>query len=280
MIKDFYITAKDIKDPKDKDMSLYSCKLTEEMLDGTSTVIEVIKKIETFNDSKPRNKRMMYSVLVEGFATPIHVAKAKFLEGDSVVILYTYNSNGNVYITTTTDKESKLIDGISTFMINVDKITGVNFGSFSRIDCDFLIRKEETMTEEKMLSLLNEELAIWNSSVAAGEYRQAINHFCLFMKNNKVNEFEFDYNNAAFNKYIMLCGAYMNLIKDIVGRHDDPTINVLNPRIPNKVYFFKNEEKRDEFIKQIDNHPRMNVTINNTFYDSDITIFKQILSKD
>ena len=68
----------------------------------------------------------------------------------------------------------------------------------------------------------------------------------------------------------------MSLIKDIVGRHDDSTINVNNPKVPNKMYFFKDKSAMEEFVK-IAEHSRMNITINNTFYDTDIEIFKAII---
>ena len=69
----------------------------------------------------------------------------------------------------------------------------------------------------------------------------------------------------------------MSLIKDIVGRHDDSTINVNNPKVPNKMYFFKDKSAMEEFAK-IAEHSRMNITINNTFYDEDIEIFKAIIN--
>ena len=277
MIKNFYITAKDIKDPKDKKMSLYSSELTEEILDGTTDMIQLIRKIEEFNGDKPRTKRMLYSIMVDGVNAPIFVAKAKFVT-ETTLVVYAYNSNGSVYITSNKDKESQLVDGISTFMLSTDKITAVNFGSFSKTDCGFLI-EPDGISEDRMLSLITNELSTWNSSVGSGEYRQAINHFCIFMKDNKINDYDFNYNNAAFNKYITLCSAYMTLIRDIVARHNDKTRNVLDPNKPNKIYFFKDKAAMDEFIK-IAEHTRMNITINNSFFDEDIELFNEILEKE
>ena len=277
MIKNFYITAKDIKDPKDKKMSLYSCELTEEILDGTTNMVQLIQKIEEFNGTKPRTKRMLYSIMVDGVNAPIFVAKAKFINDDTLVV-YAYNSNGSIYITNNKKTESQLVDGISTFMLSTDKITAVNFGSFSKTDCGFLI-EPDGVSEERMLSLINGELSNWNSSVGSGEYRQAINHFCIFMKNNRINDYDFNYNNAAFNKYITLCSAYMTLIRDIVGRYNDKKINVLDPNKPNKIYFFKDKAAMYEFIK-ISEHTRMNITINNSFFDADIELFNEILETE
>lgn len=277
MIKNFYITAKDIKDPKDKKMSLYSSELTEEILDGTTDMIQLIRKIEEFNGDKPRTKRMLYSIMVDGVNAHIFVAKAKFIN-ETTLVVYAYNSNGSVYITSNKDKESQLVDGISTFMLSTDKITAVNFGSFSKTDCGFLI-EPDGISEDRMLSLITNELSTWNSSVGSGEYRQAINHFCIFMKDNKINDYDFNYNNAAFNKYITLCSAYMTLIRDIVARHNDKTRNVLDPNKPNKIYFFKDKAAMDEFIK-IAEHTRMNITINNSFFDEDIELFNEILKKE
>lgn len=276
MIENFYITSKDILDPKDQSFSLYDPELTAKLMNGNNTFMDLLHAIEDFNGNKPRNKRLMYSVYVNGFNLPVFVAKAKFI-GDEFIYFYAYNNNGALYVTQNNNKPN-FIDGVSTYLINVSQITGINFGSFDKEECPFL-NKEKTniVSEDKMLSLLTEEIASLNSSISSGEYRMAINHFCMFMKNNKINEYDFNYNSAAFNKYIILCGTYMSLIKDIVGRHDDSTINVNNPKVPNKMYFFKDKSAMEEFAK-IAEHSRMNITINNTFYDEDIEIFKAIIN--
>ena len=276
MIENFYITSKDILDPKDQSFSLYDPELTAKLMNGNNTFMDLLHAIEDFNGNKPRNKRLMYSVYVNGFNLPVFVAKAKFI-GDDFIYFYAYNNNGALYVTQNNNKPN-FIDGVSTYLIKVSQITGINFGSFDKEECPFL-NKEKTniVSEDKMLSLLIDEIASLNSSISSGEYRMAINHFCMFMKNNKINEYDFNYNSAAFNKYIILCGTYMSLIKDIVGRHDDSTINVNNPKVPNKMYFFKDKSAMEEFAK-IAEHSRMNITINNTFYDEDIEIFKAIIN--
>ncbi len=278
MIQNFYITSADIIDPKDRSFSLYDPELTAQFMDGNNTIMDLLHAIEDFNGNKPRNKRLMYSVYVNGFNQPIFVAKAKFI-GDDFIYFYAYNNNGALYVTQNNNKPN-FIDGVSTFLIKIDQISGVNFGSFDKEDCPFLNKtKTNTISEDKMLSLLTDEIASLNSTISSGEYRMAINHFCMFMKNNKINEYDFNYNGAAFNKYIILCGIYMSLIKDIVGRHDDPTINVNDPKVPNKMYFFTNKAAMEEFVK-IAEHSRMNITINNTFYDEDIEIFKSIIKPE
>ena len=274
MIENFYITSKDILDPKDKSFSLYDPELTAKLMNGNNTFMDLLHAIEDFNGDKPRSKRLMYSVYVNGFNLPIFVSKAKFI-GDEFIYFYAYNNNGVLYITQNNNKPN-LIDGISTYLVKVNQITAINFGSFNKEECPFLI-KTNTVSEDKMLSLLTGEIASLNASISSGEYRTAINHFCLFMNKNKINEYDFNYNSAAFNKYIILCGSYMNLVKDIVGRHDDPTINVNNPKVPNKMYFFTNKAAMEEFVKTAE-HSRLNITINNTFYDTDIEIFKAIIN--
>ena len=276
MIENFYITSKDILDPKDQSFSLYDPELTAKLMNGKNTFMDLLHAIENFNGDKPRNKRLMYSVYVNGFNLPIFVSKAKFID-DNFIYFYVYNNNGALYITQNNDKPN-FIDGISTYLVKIDQITAINFGSFNKEDCPFLDKtKTNTISEDKMLALLTEEIAYLNTAISTGEYRIAINHFCMFMKNNKINDYDFNYNSAAFHKYIILCGSYMNLIKDIVGRHDDPTININNPKVPNKMYFFKDKSDMEEFIK-VSEHSRMNITINNTFYDKDIEIFKSIIN--
>jgi hypothetical protein len=278
MIQNFYITSADILDPEDKSFSLYDPELTAQLMDGNNTFKDLLQAIEDFNGNKPRNKRLMYSVYVNGFNQPIFVAKAKFI-GDDFIYLYAYNNNGALYVTQNNNKPN-FIDGVSTYLVKFDQITSINFGSFNKEDCPFLNKtKTDTISEDKMLTLLTDEIASLNSAISSGEYRMAINHFCMFMKNNKINEYDFNYNSAAFNKYIILCGTYMSLIKDIVGRHDDSTINVNDPKVPNKMYFFTNKAAMEEFVK-IAEHSRMNITINNTFYDEDIEIFKSIIKPE
>lgn len=281
MINDFYITADDIIDPSNEQFSLYDYELTENILNRAGSVIDVIKEIEDFNDGKPKNKRMVYFVLLKGSLNPIQAVKTKFTdETENYAVIYGYNMNNGVYFSKTPNDKIKYMEGISTYMVNVEQISGVNFGSFHKEDCRFLLEDPDTtvISGEKMAMLISEELSLWNSSVASGEYRHAINHFCIFMKKNKINDYDFNFNSVAFNKYITLCSTYMNLIKDIVGRHDDHTINKLDPKVPNKVYFFKDKEAMEEFVKEAE-HTRMHVTINNTFYDEDIVLFKQILTK-
>ena len=278
MIENFYITSKDILDPKDQSFSLYDPELTAQLMNGNNTIMDLLHAIEDFNGNKPRNKRLMYSVYVNGFNLPIFVTKAKFI-GDDFIYFYAYNNNGVLYVTQNNNKPN-FIDGVSTYLVKINQITAVNFGSFNKEDCSFLNKaKTNTISEDKMLSLLTEEISSLISSISSGEYRTAINHFCMFMKNNKINEYDFNYNSAAFNKYIILCGTYMSLIKDIVGRHDDSTINVNNPKVPNKMYFFTDKAAMEEFVK-IAEHPRMNITINNTFYDKDIEIFRAIINPE
>lgn len=278
MIENFYITSKDILDPKDKSFSLYDPELTAKLMNGNNTFMDLLHAIENFNGDKPRNKRLMYSVYVNGFNLPIFVSKAKFI-GNEYIYFYAYNNNGALYVTQNNNKPN-FIDGVSTFLVKIDHITAINFGSFNKEECPFLNKtKTNAISEDKMLSLLTEEITSLNVAISSGEYRTAINHFCMFMKNNKINEYDFNYNSAAFHKYIILCGSYMNLIKDIVGRHDDSTININNPKVPNKMYFFKNKSAMEEFIK-VAEHSRMNITINNTFYDKDIEIFRAIINPE
>lgn len=276
MINNFYITKDDIKDPKDQWFSLYDPELTADIMNGKNTIMDLLHAIEDFNGDKPRNKRIMYSVYVNGLNLPIFVAKAKFI-GDDFIYFYAYNNNGALYVTQNNNKPN-FIDGVSTYLVKISQITAVNFGSFNKEECPFLNKeKSNTISEDKMLSLLTDEIASFNTSISSGEYRTAINHFCMFMKNNKINAYDFNYNSAAFNKYIILCGTYMSLIKDIVGRHDDPTINVNDPKVPNKMYFFEDKAAMEEFVKTAE-HSRMNITINNTFYEEDIDTFKAIIN--
>ena len=278
MIENFYITSKDILDPKDQSFSLYDPELTAKLMNGKNTFMDLLHSIEDFNGNKPRNKRLMYSVYVNGFNLPIFVSKAKFIDNE-FIYFYAYNNNGALYVTQNNDKPN-FIDGISTYLVKIDHITAINFGSFNKEDCPFLDKtKTNTISEDKMLALLTEEIAYLNTAISTGEYRIAINHFCMFMKNNKINDYDFNYNSAAFHKYIILCGSYMNLIKDIVGRHDDTTININDPKVPNKMYFFKDKAAMEEFVK-IAEHSRMNITINNTFYDKDIEIFRAIINPE
>ena len=278
MIENFYITSKDILDPKDQSFSLYDPELTAKLMNGKNTFMDLLHSIEDFNGDKPRNKRLMYSVYVNGFNLPIFVSKAKFID-DSFIYFYAYNNNGALYVTQNNDKPD-FIDGISTYLVKIDQIAAINFGSFNKEDCPFLDKtKTNTISEDKMLSILTDEIESLNTAISTGEYRIAINHFCMFMKNNKINEYDFNYNSAAFHKYIILCGTYMNLIKDIVGRHDDKTININDPKVPNKMYFFKDKAAMEEFVK-IAEHSRMNITINNTFYDKDIEIFRAIINPE
>ena len=278
MIENFYITSKDILDPKDQSFSLYDPELTAQLMNGKNTFMDLLHSIEDFNGDKPRNKRLMYSVYVNGFNLPIFVSKAKFID-DKFIYFYAYNNNGALYVTQNNDKPN-FIDGISTYLVKIDHITAINFGSFNKEDCPFLDKtKTNTISEDKMLSMLTEEIAYLNTAISTGEYRIAINHFCMFMKNNKINDYDFNYNSAAFHKYIILCGSYMNLIKEIVGRHDDTTININDPKVPNKMYFFKDKAAMEEFVK-IAEHSRMNITINNTFYDKDIEIFRAIINPE
>ena len=278
MIENFYITSKDILDPKDQSFSLYDPELTAKLMNGKNTFMDLLHSIEDFNGDKPRNKRLMYSIYVNGSNLPIFVSKAKFI-GDEYIYFYAYNNNGALYVTQNNDKPN-FIDGISTYLVKIDQIAAINFGSFNKEDCPFLDKtKTNTISEDKMLALLTEEIAYLNTAISTGEYRIAINHFCMFMKNNKINDYDFNYNSAAFHKYIILCGSYMNLIKEIVGRHDDTTININDPKVPNKMYFFKDKAAMEEFVK-IAEHSRMNITINNTFYDKDIEIFRAIINPE
>ncbi len=266
MIQDFYITAKDIIDPKTKDFSTHSCELTAQLMEGANDLLSLIRNIEAFNGDKPRGKRVDYTLTVNGQCTPFCVSKTKFLEGnDDYIFAYVYNSNGSMYVTNDNNSVN-LVDGITTYMIKVDQITAVNFGSFNKEDCAFLLdsSRDNVVTEDKISSLIETEIQNINGLISSGEYRSAINHFCIFMKNNNINGFDYNYNSKAYNRYVKLVSIYMNLVKNIVSRHDDPTINVNNPNIPNKMYFFENKEKMDEFIK-IAEHTRMHVTINNTF---------------
>ena len=158
MIENFYITSKDILDPKDQSFSLYDPELTAQLMNGKNTFMDLLHSIEDFNGDKPRNKRLMYSVYVNGFNLPIFVAKAKFID-DKFIYFYAYNNNGALYVTQNNDKPN-FIDGISTYLVKIDHITAINFGSFNKEDCPFLDKtKTNTISEDKMLSMLTEEIA-------------------------------------------------------------------------------------------------------------------------
>ena len=135
MIENFYITSKDILDPKDQSFSLYDPELTAQLMNGKNTFMDLLHSIEDFNGDKPRNKRLMYSVYVNGFNLPIFVAKAKFID-DKFIYFYAYNNNGALYVTQNNDKPN-FIDGITKYIVKIDHITAVNFGSFNKEDCPF-----------------------------------------------------------------------------------------------------------------------------------------------
>ena len=153
MIENFYITSKDILDPKDQSFSLYDPELTAQLMNGKNTFMDLLHSIEDFNGDKPSNKRLMYSVYVNGFNLPIFVSKAKFIS-DEYIYFYAYNNNGALYITQNNDKPN-FVDGISTYLVKIDHITAINFGSFNKEDCPFLDKaKTNTISEDKMLKYL------------------------------------------------------------------------------------------------------------------------------
>ena len=49
MIENFYITSKDILDPKDKSFSLYDPELTAKLMNGNNTFMDLLHAIEDFN---------------------------------------------------------------------------------------------------------------------------------------------------------------------------------------------------------------------------------------
>ena len=158
-------------------------------MNGNNTFMDLLHAIEDFNGDKPRNKRLMYSVYVNGFNLPIFVSKAKFI-GNEYIYFYAYNNNGALYVTQNNNKPN-FIDGVSTYLVKVDHITAINFGSFNKEECPFLNKANtNAISEDKMLSLLTEEISSLNVAISSGEYRTAINHFCMFMKNNKINEYD------------------------------------------------------------------------------------------
>lgn len=274
MINDFYFEMKDIVNPEDHDMNLYSNELTTKILNGAKTAVDIINHIETFNEGKRREKRLPYTIMVNGSTTPIFVAKAKVLEGGAWVVIYGYNKNGSALYSS---GNNVIAEGVSTHMVKAENIVDVNFGSFDAEDCKFLIEKPKTSNGMSIINKLSEELSILNANISAGEYRNAIKQFCIFVTKNKLNSIDFDYESSAYSQYIKLCTKYITLVKNIVGHHDDPTLNVNDPMIHNKLYFFKNETERDEFLKIVEN-TRLNITDQNTFYDDDIEIFRKIIS--
>ena len=49
MIENFYITSKDILDPKDQSFSLYDPELTAKLMNGKNTFMDLLHSIEDFN---------------------------------------------------------------------------------------------------------------------------------------------------------------------------------------------------------------------------------------
>ena len=280
MINNFYVTKNDIVDPETKDFNLHSCEITSEILNSLSNgPIDIITAIENFNDNAPRSKRIQYSVGVEGFNAPIIVAKAIVEVRKDYTIFYAYNNHGSMYVLNNENK-TKLVDAISTFVVRNDKISGVNFGSFDKNDCEFLFNnKDDSLSEDALIKLINEEIVYMNTHISCGEYKSAIKHFCMFSVKHDIHNYDYNFNGKAYNRYITLCGAYLNLVKDIVGRSGDKTLNKNDPKVPNKMYFFTNEDDREQFLKTVD-HTRMNISDENSFYDDDINTYKEILRSD
>lgn len=282
MINDFFFTVKDVPDASTKDLSLYSCELTAKMLKGAKSALDLIKNIEEFNKDKPRAKRISYLITINGAPTPIFVAKAKFVN-DNWVVVYGYNKNGSMTPTLSETNKALYIDSISTHMIYVPNIVDVTFGSYVIEDCEFLTKdftnNGDTMTESQLVNAINGEIAQINSMIGSGEYRNLIKHFNTFIKKHNLATYDFNYNSQCYKQFMILCNKYFDVLKNIVGRHDDPNFNVKDASVPNKMYFFKNESEMEEFVASTD-HTRMNVSIQNSFFTDDIKLYKLALAKE
>lgn len=223
------IKMSDIITPdKLKPISKKSPEMTGEIMKDVTDVVSLIKNIEKYSDDNKLEfgKRIPYTIHTQSDA--INVAKSYFLNGENTLCVIGYSYGGMSTQTYENGKVIKSIQDVSTYVIPVENIQTVSFGSYDPKQVESIEPKEYNISEKELEVALNElrdELTALNNS---GWARDFITKAKIGMTKN----------------YMLDKGAASILFKNhkIVKTTQD-IARLYHDKLENIIYYFLNDEK-------------------------------------
>lgn len=258
-----YYTVKDVVELNSTQVNKYNPEIAKELLTGVTSPIDLVKKIEKYNDDNklPYNKRIPYSVGI-GEARHISVLKAYELGGTSWCFVGWDITGfpGMIYDGT---KLESAMSSISSHVVEVSKIIYVQIGAYDSekmADIFETFTKYNDLSEKQMVSTLmdlHESIFVFHNN---GKYRSAIKKFSYAMKNNGINDWPLTFKNDAYNKYLMVFEKYINVVKEIINDVFNPgritTINKDNLKVRNKIFVIDDLANIDKLIDIYHGHEK------------------------
>lgn len=251
-----YYTIDDIVELDSTKINTYNPEIVKTLLQGISSPLDLVKKIEKYNDDNELayNKRLPYSVGI-GEARHISVLKAYEISGNTWAFVGWDISGFPGMIYDGTQLKSAM-SSISTHIVNVDSIIDVQIGSYDSDKLEDIFdtyTKYEKLTEKDMLGILHELHQSVFSYATAGDYRSAIIKFTSVIKNKGVNDWPLLFKNAVYNEYLKTYEKYINVVTEIVNDVFNPgritTFNPDNKKIKNKIFVVNDLDDIEKLIE-------------------------------
>lgn len=253
------IKMSDIITPdKLKPISKKSPEMTGEIMKNVTDVVSLIKNIEKYSDENKLEfgKRVPYTIHTQSDA--INVAKAYFLNGEKTLCVIGYSYGGMSTQTYENGKVIKLNQDVSTYVIPVENIQTVSFGSYDPKQVELKEPKEINISEKSLEVSLNElrdELTALNNTGWARDFiikakvGMTKNYMLekdaapVLFKNNKIVKTTQDIARLYHDKLENIIYYFLN---------DDKInfmFNYMNDKeVTRKYRFFQTEEERLKFV--------------------------------
>lgn len=195
------------------DLNLNSPEVTKRLLNRVTSCRTLIENIENMNESRDLAHRVHYTIYANHLI--VDVVHAHFIN-DNVLEVIGRNSNGLVHTNITSKNErSILLEGLATYVINVDHIDSVAVGTF---DPDLLNLKEVTVNpENQLVKEFTKELEKLRSKRTSGYWRSVIKDFNIFAEVNDINKKDkYEFNRTAYKYYNELWKVYTEVLLELI----------------------------------------------------------------
>ena len=195
------------------DLNLNSPEVTKRLLNRVTSCRALIENIENMNESRDLAHRVHYTIYANHLI--VDVVYAHFIN-DNVLEVIGRNSNGLVHTNITGKNErSILLEGLATYVINVDHIDSVAVGTF---DPDLLNLKEITVNpENQLVKEFTKELEKLRSNRTSGYWRSVIKDFNIFAEVNEINKItNYEFNRTAYKYYNKLWKVYTEVLLELI----------------------------------------------------------------
>ena len=277
-----YITGSATPEATNAIMNLFKTKLGS-ISDPTSTILinkALIESIEEFNtnESLPMNCRVRYIVCVGGDYL-LNALHSYFIsDNPNVVVVVAFDRLGGVdyeWDNSAIPNMKNANQRLSTSVINLGSISGIQFGSYDNVDCTIFDSNSVAITYAVDATDLKKKIKKFKEEIfelkSAGKYKSLITKFNYELKKLNLVTTNINFEVESYNDYTSAWKTYLTVITEIINDYDSPDgkIGIIDIK---KFKYFDTDDEMVEFVG--DDH----VKSEKSFIISDIDTYRLIIS--